>query len=190
MAYANPDAPTQIANGVSTTDIYNLYHNNSSGSPGLGQATQLVSGQNDEGPINMNSKCPDWLKTIIRIAAGTTIASGLACGELGPDECIQLVRTEANFFFGSKPVQHNTTPQLPSGGNSGGMSALNSAVQTNQQFQNTGGSSQKIVPFGNGNLVLTPGLLPRSLNRLDKKNQVFLFTAGGTVTNSTYNAQI
>ena len=81
-AYSNPDAPTQIANGVSTTDIYNLYHNNSSGSPGLGQATQLVSGQNDEGPINMNSKSPDWLKTIIRIAAGTTIASGLACGEL------------------------------------------------------------------------------------------------------------
>jgi RHS repeat-associated protein len=160
-----PAALITLGTGATVADIYNLYHNNSSGSPGFQEAAQLLSGNNGEGPINTNPKNPKWLKIAGSLVAGTSILGALMCGDLGSQKCIHLVQTEVNFFRNPETNENRQlSNSLPgtSTGNSGFGASINEAIKANQQVQTSGQSTT--IGFGSGGLVLTPRLLPRSQN--------------------------
>jgi hypothetical protein len=91
--------------------IYNLYHNSGNSAPGLSEATRLVSGDN-EGPINTNPKGPKWPTTAVKIAAVTSILSLAACGDVGFEECGNVLQAYSNYLNGNTTAA-NANQQAP-----------------------------------------------------------------------------
>jgi RHS repeat-associated protein len=105
--------------------IYNFRHNSANPTPGLSEATRLVSGDG-EGPININPKGPKIPKTAVLIAFGVSLLTLGVCGsEAGYDECSSILQGYSNYLNGNK-TNTNQTPQaslLVSSGSGAGVTS-------------------------------------------------------------------
>jgi hypothetical protein len=91
---------------------YNLYHDSANPAPGLPEAIRLVSGDNENRPININPKGPKFPTTAVLLAAAISLPPLVICGEAGGDVCLSEIQAAVNYLNGNT-TNTNANLQAP-----------------------------------------------------------------------------